>query len=76
MYVQFKTSYEREISILKDINKARGLVGFLKFFDCGFDQLNNVYFIVTELLGSDIMKLMMKCEGRKFKPETALKIGL
>ena len=50
--------------------------GFLKFLDCGFDKQNNTFYIVTELLGSDIFKLMLKCEGRKFWAETAIKIGI
>ena len=50
--------------------------GFLKFLDCGFDHVNNSYYIVTELLGNDIHRLMAKCEGKKFRMETAIRIGL
>lgn len=76
MYAQYKTSYERETQILKDLNKNKNMIGFLKFLDCGFDPESNSYYIVTELLGTDIHKLMMRSEGKKFRPETAVKIGL
>ena len=75
MNIQYKTSYEREITILREINKIKA-PGFLKFLDCGFDHANNSYYIVTELLGNDIHRLMAKCEGKKFRMETAIRIGL
>jgi serine/threonine protein kinase len=75
MNSQYKTSYEREITILREMNKIK-TPGFLKFLDCGFDHPNNSYYIVTELLGSDIHRLMSKCEGKKFRIETAIRIGL
>ena len=68
-------SYEREISILRDLSKIKSQ-GFLKFLDCGFDQECDSFYIVTELLGQDINKLLLKCEGKKFRVETAIKIGL
>ena len=60
---------------MKDITKIK-TPGFLKFLDCGFDQENNLFYIVTELLGTDIHRLMNKSEGKKFRMETAVRVGL
>lgn len=75
MHKEYKQSYERETQILKELNKCK-LAGFLRMTDCGYDQHNSTFFIVTDLLGSDIYRLMQKCDGRRFRPETAIKIGL
>lgn len=44
--------------------------------DCGYDKQNNCFYIVTELLGTDMLKLLNKCQGHKFTRETAFRVGL
>ncbi len=44
--------------------------------DSGWDQVNQTFYVVTELLGSDIWKLLMACPEKKFSLPTAARIGL
>lgn len=52
------------------------LEGFLTLIDYGIEIENNIFYIVTDMLGKDIQFLMTKCPLKKFKLETAIKIGV
>jgi len=61
--------------VLQEITK-KSITGLARLLDCGHDKPSNCYYIVTELLGTDILKLLSRCEDRKFRRETAIRVGL
>ena len=60
---------------MKEINKKK-LNGFLKLLDNGFEESMDQYYIVTEMLGQDLNRLMYKCPEKKFTMQTAIKVAI
>jgi len=60
--------------VLRRITKAN-LKGFLHLLDYGYDDTLHEFFLVTELLGSDVNTLMQRCPERKFSLETTVKVA-